>query len=221
MFSQKTKQVYEEEQEAPREYEDLFASSTPKRLFSYRSVLLLNDSEYIGTTNALVDHKPVVVLKTSFINEPVWKSYVQLAFYIRKGNGINPRTLQPREPTDLQKACVYMNNACIRDIQITQVEVTTPLPDLTTEKQLGPVISRGKVYLLTITYDPKELRQEGFISSFAGDPYPEATQIRNFVGNPSSSAIRIECPKRYSKRGGWIPRCIERQCGQLRVILRF
>ena len=153
--------------------------------------MLLNDSQYIGTTNNVVDPVPVVVLKTTFVNTSGWKSYILLTFYIRSDNGRYQSIGKARDPTDHQKACVYMNNACIKDIQIANVKASISLSVFTAERQLGPAIDRGVVYLLTITYSPRKLRQEGFVSSFTGDPHPKATQIQNFITSPSSTTIRI------------------------------
>ena len=182
--------------EAPRQadflndVDDVLQVNQPRQ--QYRGVLVMGDEEYLGTTNNVVAPDPVLVPKITFMHIPSWKSYLQLSFYIRSGNGTFGPKKEAREPTDLHEAHVCLGLGCIQDIAIEMVSPDTVLPNLQKEKLLAHVLSQSLVYQLTITYNAAGLRQYGFAAPLGQRfPHPDLTRVHTRINTSPHAPLRL------------------------------
>jgi hypothetical protein len=157
----------------------------------YRGVLLIDDKNYIGTTNNVEEATPTLVPKVAFVTIPNWKSYVQIFLYMRSGNGKHGPKNIPRQPTDLCEAHVYLGRGCIQHINVEVATPEFPLPNLEREKLLAYGLTRSLVFLLTITYDGQMIRQHGFPSSEPHPVYSELSTAQQVFQASKPGTVRL------------------------------
>jgi hypothetical protein len=133
-----------------------------KRL--YREIIIIRD-KYLCTMQN-VESISILTMKISFVIIFNWKFYVQLFFYVRKNIIKYDIHKNTRDFVILHETHVYLNQVCIRDLNVKTMSVASIVFHIHSKKSLMSKIERDLVHQLIIDFDCSKIQQYDFSSKF-------------------------------------------------------
>jgi hypothetical protein len=130
----------------------------------YREIIITRDKYLCIMQN--VESISILTMKISFVIILNWKFYVRLFFYVRKNiirYDIHKNTWNF---VILHEIHVYLNQVCIRDLNVKTINVASIVFHIHSKKSLMNKIECDLVYQLIIDFDCSKTQQYDFNSKF-------------------------------------------------------
>jgi hypothetical protein len=161
--------IQDTEDSRERENEDLIVVNDEllEHVFikrSYCEIIIIRDKYLCIMQN--VESISILTMKISFVIIFNWKFYVQIFFYVRKSIIKYDIHKNTRDFIILHEIHMYLNQMCIRDLNVKTMSVASIVFHIHSKKSLMSKIEHDLVHQLIINFDCSKIQQYDFNLKF-------------------------------------------------------